>query len=54
MVKLLKLILKKYEKRSEKLINLGFEVPDADHVTFVKMVKAEFISYDKRLVKKIL
>lgn len=49
MVKLLKLILEK-RKRAEELINFRFEVADAAHVAFAEVVRAEFISCDKRFV----
>ncbi|MCD6129970.1 MAG: hypothetical protein J7J10_03345 [Deltaproteobacteria bacterium] len=42
----------KTRKRAEGLVSLGFGIADAAHVAFAEMEKAEFISCDKKLVKK--
>ena len=44
--------LKKARKRAEELIKFGFGIADAAHVAFAEMVGAEFISCDKKLVRK--
>ena len=49
-----KVNLKEVRKRAEELVNLGFGVADAAHVAFAEMVRAEFISCDKKLVKKCI
>ena len=50
--KSVKVNLKKTRQRAEELVALGFGVADAAHVAFAEMAQAEFISCDKRLVKK--
>jgi len=44
--------LKEARKRAEELIKFGFGIADAAHVAFAEMVGAEFISCDKKLVRK--
>jgi len=46
--------LAKARKRAEELVSLGFGIADAAHIAFAEEVKAEFISCDKRLVKKCI
>jgi predicted nucleic acid-binding protein len=52
--KSIKVDFKKTRKRAEELVELGFGVADAAHVAFAEMVGADFISCDKRLVKKCI
>lgn len=50
--KIVKVNLLETRKRAEELVSLGFGIADAAHIAFAEEVKAEFISCDKRLVKK--
>ncbi len=46
--------LLKTRQRAEELVNLGFGVADAAHVAFAEVAGADFISCDKKLIKKCL
>ncbi len=46
--------LSKARKRAEELADIGFGIADAAHVAFAEEAKAEFISCDKKLVKKCI
>jgi len=50
--KIVKVNLLETRKRAEELVSLSFGIADAAHIAFAEEVKAEFISCDKRLVKK--
>jgi predicted nucleic acid-binding protein len=51
---LIKADLVETRKRAEQLVDLGFGVADAAHVAFAEIVGAEFITCDKKLIKKCI
>ncbi len=44
--------IKKVRNRAERLVSLGFGIADAAHAAFAEELNAEFISCDKKLIKK--